>query len=120
MPPLKAMVLPSFAAVPPMVLTEALSWIWTPSEPLPSGWVPVLSVPMKFPSTRMSVALFSRTRPYWLLPEMTSRVAAVVPPTTSPMVASSMPSLPLGMATVPVLSVPMRLPSMVLSPTVPE
>ena len=48
------MVLPSFAAVPPMVLTEALSWMWTPSEPLPSGWVPVLSVPMKLPSTRMS------------------------------------------------------------------
>ena len=53
-PPLKAMMLPSFAAVPPMVLTEALSWMWTPSEPLPSGWVPVLSVPMKLPSTRMS------------------------------------------------------------------
>ena len=35
-PPLKAMVLPSLAAVPPMVLSTALSWMWTPSEPLPS------------------------------------------------------------------------------------
>ena len=47
---------------------------------------------------------------------MTLRVAAVVPPTTSPRVASSMPSLPLATATVPVLSVPMRLPWMVLLP----
>ena len=55
-PPLLVMRLPAAAVTPPIVLPDAPSSISTPPPVLPRAWVPVMSVPIRFPSTRLSVA----------------------------------------------------------------
>ena len=77
---LKAMVLPAPAAVPPMVLREALLLKITPLTSLPSGALPVISGPMRLPCTRLAVAVAPSSRtPQWLA-EIKFWAAAVVPP----------------------------------------
>ena len=51
---LKAIVLPWPLAVPPIVLFEALVLMMMPSISLPSGNVPVASVPISFPSMHVA------------------------------------------------------------------
>ena len=72
--------------------------------------VPVTSVPMKLPSTRLPLVPASVMRmPRLALPEMTFNVPAVVPPIVLPVAPPMIwtPSWPLGTALVPVTSVPM-------------
>ena len=75
----------------------------------PSGTVPLSSVPMKFPCTRFPDApLCQMKTPSPLLPEITFRASAVVPPTVFPgvlMIATPCAWFP--SATVPLTSVPM-------------
>ena len=81
--PLNAMTLPWPGAVPP-TKTSGPCAITTPSLPLPRGSVPVTSVPMKFPCTKLSKTAESApsptTTPNTLFPEITLRSAGVAPP----------------------------------------
>ena len=77
---LKAIVLPAPDTVPPIVLENALLLTITPFTSLPSGALPVMSVPIRLPSTRLSLAdLPSSRTPQWLA-EIRFKAAAVVPP----------------------------------------
>src|SRR5262249_30072993 len=110
------MVLAAPAAVPPTVLREALSRD-TPALRLASASVPVASVPMKLPWTALSVAEQREMEiPYRVLPETTFRAAGVVPPTVlREALSRDTPAPRLASASVPVASVPMKLPWTVLS-----
>ena len=80
-----------------------------PNTPLPTAAVPLLFVPMKLPPMVLPVEL-PISMPFWLLPEMTLRAPAGVPPIVllePPSIIT--PSL-LPRATVPVTSVPMKSP----------
>ena len=53
---LKAIVLPAAVTVPPIVFADASVLMSTPLTSLPSGALPVMSVPIRLPSTRLKVA----------------------------------------------------------------
>src|SRR5208282_6209637 len=109
---LKAIVLPAPDTVPPIVLADALVLTITPFTSLPSGALPVMSVPIRLPSTRLSVAEGPSSRTPQLLAEIRFKAAAVVPPMVLPVAPRiATPSWALGIAYSPVLSVPIRLPS---------
>src|SRR6187551_1665857 len=86
----------------------------TPALALPSGRVPVTSVPMKLPWTTELVAWETST-PKPVFPETRLHapvhgppgVVPVGPPTTFPSLDESSTPFPFGTATVPVGSVPM-------------
>ena len=109
---LKAIVLPAPDTVPPIVLENALLLTITPFTSLPSGALPVMSVPIRLPSTRLSLAdLPSSRTPQWLA-EIRFKAAAVVPPIVLLYAPSiSTPSFLLPRSFFPVLSDPIRLPS---------
>ncbi len=91
-----------------------------PSPRLPRATVPVLSVPMKFPSITVFAAgaRISMLRPP-LLPPMTFRSAGPSPPMVtfdSVTYTPSPPLVPLLAAAVPLMSVPMKSPVMALPP----
>ena len=111
------MTLRAAAAVPPTVLLFEPKTA-TPELMLPSATVPLTSVPMKLPRTRLLLAFTPSMRtPCPPLPEMTLRSAAVVPPTVLFDAASIKTPLPaLARTAVPVASVPMKLPAMVTRP----
>ena len=71
---------PWLAAVPPTVLSDALVLKMTPLISLPSAIVPVKSVPMKFPSMTLSVAVDPSIRIPHSLAEITLLDVDVVPP----------------------------------------
>ena len=99
------------AVIPPTVLFEA-STISTPLKVLATALVPLTSVPMKLPATRLPVALPWMNTPSWALPEMTLRSPAVVPPIVlfdASMIST--PSYAFPRAFVPVTLVPMKLPA---------
>ena len=118
-PPLKAMMLRALGSVPPTVLSGPLMVI--PPE-LPNGCVPVISAPMILPSMRLPELPVPRITPVLpLLPEIKfpGGVPGVVvsPPMTLLAVPlTSTPTFGLPKATVPVTSVPMKLPCTVLDP----
>ncbi len=73
--PLKAIRLPR------MMLSDVPLKIHTPLPPLPSGCVPVTSVPIRFPSMRAPVAAAPKIgTPLSRLPEMTLPAPASGPP----------------------------------------
>ncbi len=79
------------AVVPPIVFPEAPLEITTPMEGLPSGRLPVTSVPMKFPVTAFLVVPVSRMMmPYSRLPEITFLAPLAVPPIVFPEALVSM------------------------------
>ena len=82
-PALPEMRLPAPAAVPPMVLLLAPLVTATPAPPLGIRAVPDTLLPMKLPDTMFPVAAAPRMiTPWAVLPEITFRSAAVVPPIT--------------------------------------
>jgi len=81
---LKAIVLPAPDEVPPMLLPLALVLTITPLSSLPSGALPVMSVPMKLPWTRLARADGPSSRTPQLFAEIRFRAAAVVPPMVLP------------------------------------
>ena len=102
-PPLKAMVLPSSAVMPPTVLFDRTTH--TPCWLLPRG-VPVTPTPIRLPCSRLLLELMLTPVK---LPEMTLPAPAVVPPTVSP-TPSRLTPVEFPRAAVPWMSVPMRLP----------
>ena len=108
--------LPAAAVVPPIVSRESFA----SSTPLVSyaAWVPVTSVPMKLPSSRSLVAVGAACweRMPTTLPEMTLPAPGAVPPIVIlPTESSSSPVL-LPARSLPVTSVPMKLPAIVSPP----
>ena len=81
-----------------------------PSSPLPSGAIPVTSVPMRFPCT--TALSRSKRIPSVPFPEIRFPSFTPVPPMVALSASTNTPSAPLGIATSPALSVPMRLPRM--------
>ena len=109
-PVLSAIVLPAPAAVPPIVLFDEPPWMRMPVS-LPSGWAPLMSVPIRLPSTSSSWSPRMSPRPAPALPEITLPAVADVPPiVTSSIRLRTTPYVPLPRALVAVLSVPMKLP----------
>ena len=103
--------LPAPTAVPPMLLFVAPLAISTPWFELPRSIVPVTSVPMKLPNTLLSDPGLTISTPL-LFPEITFRASADTPPMVlSELVLTKTPWKKLPNRTVPVLSVPMKLPS---------
>src|SRR5215207_2205897 len=115
-PPLPEIALRAPATVPPTMLPGVSRR--TPTSALPRSEVPFASVPMKLPSTLLKVALSvpEMKTPFALLPEMTLRAPALVPPITVllefPM---RTPSWALPKSELPLKLVPMRLPSTLLN-----
>src|SRR5262249_6078866 len=110
--PLPEMRLQAAGVVPPTVLLRPLTI--TPVMALPSRIEPVTSVPMKLPSTRLPLPT---SRIPWLLPEITLRSAASVPPITA-LAADPETVTPTLLATlvVPVASLPIQFPATVWPP----
>ena len=112
LPSLFATTLRAPAAVPPIVVPDAL--LSTPSPPLPRLAVPLTSVPISFPATTLLEA-----EPPWIsmpvdpFPEMMLRSCPVMLPPIwlSGALTMSTPPLMLPSARRPEMSVPMRLPS---------
>ena len=106
------MTLPAPAVVPPIVLPDAALSISTP-VPFAMETSPVTSVPMSLPATRFPVVLpLEISTPSFVLPEMTFPAPLVMPPIVllcAPRLTST--PTPLGRASVPVMSVPIRFPS---------
>src|SRR5262249_50995617 len=107
---LPEMTLPAPAAVPPIVLLEAL-YTNTPTSPLATAASPAAFVPVRLPWTWLSVAPRPAMRPPDPpLPEMTLRASEVVPPTVLWDESSmSTPFRTLPAAPVPEELTPMRL-----------
>src|ERR1051326_3490531 len=108
---LKAMVLPAPVAVPPIVLLDELEKIDTPFPLLAKADAPVISVPIKFPCTVFDDEPEIET-PSLPLPEITLPAPAAVPPIVLPVAPckKNTPLLPLGIAILPVISVPIKFP----------
>ena len=103
-----------------MVLV-APALIVMPLLPLAIAADPAAFVPMKLPATVLAVVPApAMLTPDWLLPEMTLRAAAVVPPTVLLVVPAlrTTPLLPLKSPADPAALTPMKLPATVL-PVVP-
>ena len=83
-----------------------------PSALFPSRAAPVMSVPMRLPSIRLS-ALLATEMPEPLLPEMRFRSAGLGPPTRKFGASCAKTARPFGTATVPETSVPMKQPARV-------
>ena len=117
LPPLPAMILPGAPGpgMPPIVLLiESATKI--PSSALPNSWLPLISVPMKLPCTRLScmdALSLPRLMPRRPFAEMTLRAPATDPPIVLNALRTLSPSV-LPRATVPVAVVPMRFPWIVL------
>ena len=95
------------AVVPPTVLFVAKLSMNTPNRLLPSATMPLLSVPMKLPCTRLLVAPLPSIPTPSLLPEIILRASAVVPPIrllAAPEMKTPSPELP--SAAVPLAFVP--------------
>ena len=75
-----------------------------------TGWVPVLSVPMKLPRIRFPAPDCATVIPSPELPEMTLRAPAVAPPIRVLVARTIVMPVPLPSAAVPSGVVPMRLP----------
>ena len=90
---------PAPAAVPPTVMPDTND-ISIPACPLPRSIVPLASVPMKLPCTRVPVAPVLMIMPFDKFPEMMLRVDAVVPPMV---LLGALRKIPLmfGLGTVP-------------------
>ena len=116
---LPEMMLPAPAEVPPIVAPVTPPPI---SKPLrfPSAVAPEISVPTKFPSTVLSdVPLPERKTPSLVLPEMTLRAPAMLPPTRFAVAPVSISTpVPLARGVCPETAVPMKSPSTTL-PVVP-
>jgi hypothetical protein len=119
-PRLPEMTFPAPSAVPPARFpapdtTTAMLPNAAP-RPLGRGWVPVISVPMKFPATTLPVVGGPPADPMILipkaeLPEMTFRSAGIAPPTVLTLaLAIWMPSAPLPSRDRPSAVVPIRFP----------
>ena len=85
--------------------------------PLSRATLPVTSVPIRLPTTTLPRASppIMRLAP---LPEMRFRAASVVPPIMQKLDPAPRTPTPLPTATVPVTSVPMKLPSMIMFPCI--
>jgi hypothetical protein len=102
------------AVVPPIVLFADPKFIKTPSETFATATVPVTSVPMKLPCTRLPERVPPMEIPGPLLPEMRLRAPGAVPPIVwleeFPDCPSVTTPVPFPMARVPAALVPMKLP----------
>ena len=109
-PALPAMTLPSPAFLPPM--TASLAAMRTPAPPLPSSVTPSDPTPMWLPCTRWPpVGLLLTSMPCELLPEITLRAAAVLPPTVvALLLVRKTPTPVLPSAAVPLAFRPTMLP----------
>ena len=119
--PFPEMKFPPPSSVVPMRFPEAPPEIVTPPSRLPTATVPVRSVPMKFRATTLPVVPASEiATPLWTLPEITFSAPGVGSPMkfadAPPPIAT--PSAPFPRGSLPLMSVPMRLPSTML-PDVP-
>ena len=115
-PALKAMVLPSPGAVPPMRFDDASSSMRTPSTSLLNTTLPVRSVPMKLPCTELLCASLLSPRAELRctpssFPEMTLPAPAAGPPMVFQGASTRIPSTALPRSVTPSIAVPMKLPS---------
>ena len=109
--------LPAPGSVPPTVAPVAPVCRKTPYRPLATGDAPAGSVPMRLPRIVAPVEAPDTISPSKVLPEITLRCAAEVPPTTAPATpASDTPKL--LPAAVPSAARPIQLPWIVTGPAV--